>query len=206
MAVFGRTGAHQEKPPTEKLLETYPSLSSHRLGLWREGGSLRSDQGPEIFHAGDQAIEVYQHSSSPVLVFTCPLCSTYRYKLYCIDNVWACHACQKRRHGVDYASRHHHRNRFMPALNRLRRLRKRAGPRQQFVEAVDQAHIVRAAAYLECVAFAKAAIGLLQSVADGEVTPDEAGNVMRLIEGAGKAIELGELVNRIAALEGRMPK
>jgi hypothetical protein len=47
----------------------------------------------------------------------------------------------------------------------------------------------------------KAALGLLQAVADGEVTPDEAGNVMRLIEGAGNTIELGELVDRIAALE-----
>jgi hypothetical protein len=49
----------------------------------------------------------------------------------------------------------------------------------------------------------KAAIGLLQAVADGEVTPDEAGNVMRLIEGAGKAIELGELADRMAALEAK---
>jgi hypothetical protein len=49
----------------------------------------------------------------------------------------------------------------------------------------------------------KAAIGLLQAVADGEVTPDEAGNVMRLIEGAGKVIELDELADRIAALEAK---
>jgi hypothetical protein len=33
------------------------------------------------------------------------------------------------------------------------------------------------------------------------MTPDEAGNVMRLIEGVGKAIEIGELEARIAALE-----
>jgi Family of unknown function (DUF5681) len=50
----------------------------------------------------------------------------------------------------------------------------------------------------------KAAIGLLQAVADAEVTPEEAGGVMRLIDGAGKAIEVGELAERIAALEGRI--
>jgi hypothetical protein len=52
----------------------------------------------------------------------------------------------------------------------------------------------------------QAAIGLLQAVADGGVTPVEAGNVMRLIEGVGKAIELGEIEARIAALEARSPK
>jgi hypothetical protein len=52
----------------------------------------------------------------------------------------------------------------------------------------------------------QAAIGLLQAVASGEVTPEEAGSVMRLIEGAGKAIEIGELEARIATLEARSPK
>jgi hypothetical protein len=52
----------------------------------------------------------------------------------------------------------------------------------------------------------QAAIGLLRAVADGGVTPEEAGQVMRLIEGAGKAIEIGELEARIAALEARSPK
>jgi len=43
-------------------------------------------------------------------------------------------------------------------------------------------------------------------VADGEVTPEEAGNVMRLIEGVGKAIDTGELHERLRKLEERMPK
>jgi hypothetical protein len=55
-----------------------------------------------------------------------------------------------------------------------------------------------------CFDLPKAAIGLLQAVADAEVTPEEAGGVMRLIDGAGKAIEVGELAERIAALEGRI--
>ncbi len=52
----------------------------------------------------------------------------------------------------------------------------------------------------------QAALGLLQAVADGEMTPDEASQVMRLFEGAGKAIEVAELEARIAELEKRMPK
>jgi hypothetical protein len=52
----------------------------------------------------------------------------------------------------------------------------------------------------------QAALGLLRAVAGGEVTAEEAGQVMRLIEGAGKAIEIGELEARVAALEGRSPK
>jgi hypothetical protein len=47
----------------------------------------------------------------------------------------------------------------------------------------------------------QAVISLLQAVAAGSVTPEEAGNVMCLIEGAGKAIEIGELEARIAAVE-----
>jgi hypothetical protein len=48
-----------------------------------------------------------------------------------------------------------------------------------------------------------AAVSLLQSVAAGEATPEEGAAVMKLIEGAGKAIERGELEARISRLEER---
>jgi hypothetical protein len=51
-----------------------------------------------------------------------------------------------------------------------------------------------------------AAIGLLQAVAGGDVTPEEASHIMKLIEGAGKAIQVAELEARVAALEARSPK
>ena len=35
------------------------------------------------------------------------------------------------------------------------------------------------------------------------MTPEEAGQMMRLLEGAGKAIEIGELEARVKALEER---
>ena len=41
----------------------------------------------------------------------------------------------------------------------------------------------------------------LQAVADGEVTPSEANDVMALIGSAGKALELTDLEPRISALE-----
>jgi hypothetical protein len=48
-----------------------------------------------------------------------------------------------------------------------------------------------------------AAVSLLQSIAAGEATPEEGAAVMKLIEGTGKAIELGELEARISQLEER---
>ena len=52
----------------------------------------------------------------------------------------------------------------------------------------------------------QAALGLLQAVASGEVTPEEASHVMKLIEGAGKAIQVAELEARVKALEERSLK
>jgi hypothetical protein len=50
----------------------------------------------------------------------------------------------------------------------------------------------------------KAAIALLQSVADGNSTPEEGASVMRLIEGTGKAIELADLEKRLADIEAKL--
>jgi hypothetical protein len=48
---------------------------------------------------------------------------------------------------------------------------------------------------------AAASIRLLEAVASGNVTPDEAEAVIRVMGGVGKAIELGQIEARIAALE-----
>ena len=50
----------------------------------------------------------------------------------------------------------------------------------------------------------KAAIALLQSVAEGNATPEEGATVMRLIEGTGKAIELADIESRLAVIESRL--
>jgi hypothetical protein len=52
---------------------------------------------------------------------------------------------------------------------------------------------------------ASAMSGLLQAVAGGAVTPSEASNVGRLIEGYVKALELTEFEKRLAALEQVKP-
>jgi hypothetical protein len=58
-------------------------------------------------------------------VFGCGLCGTDRYRLHLIGGVWACRDCQRRRHHVDYASRHTHRS--IPSLHRIAWLRRRIG-------------------------------------------------------------------------------
>src|SRR5262245_10737442 len=52
----------------------------------------------------------------------------------------------------------------------------------------------------------KAAIALLQSVADGNATLEEGASVMRLIEGTRKAIELAELEARLSEIESRLER
>jgi len=47
----------------------------------------------------------------------------------------------------------------------------------------------------------EASAALLSAVADGEVTPDEAGRLMALLVGHKSVLEAGELERRIAALE-----
>ena len=52
----------------------------------------------------------------------------------------------------------------------------------------------------------KAAIALLQSVADGNSTPEEGASVMGFIEGTGKAIELADIESRLAVIESRLER
>ena len=49
---------------------------------------------------------------------------------------------------------------------------------------------------------AEASASLLASVAKGEVTPDEAGRIMALLEAHKTIMAAGDLERRIAALEG----
>lgn len=49
-----------------------------------------------------------------------------------------------------------------------------------------------------------ASLALVRAVADGDLTPDEAGSVAPLIEAARKAIETDEHERRIAAIERQM--
>lgn len=53
---------------------------------------------------------------------------------------------------------------------------------------------------------AKAGRGLMNKVAAGEVTPAEAGDVMKLYESLARTIEISELERRLQALEERAPK
>lgn len=46
---------------------------------------------------------------------------------------------------------------------------------------------------------------ILKAVADGELTPDEAASVSRLIEGHIKIIEVADIDERLRQLEGRLP-
>lgn len=47
-------------------------------------------------------------------------------------------------------------------------------------------------------------LALLSAVASGEITPGEAGEVSKLLDGYAKAMELSDLSERIAQLEQRM--
>jgi hypothetical protein len=47
----------------------------------------------------------------------------------------------------------------------------------------------------------KAISAILASVADGELTPSEAGDVVRIVEASAKAVDSADLERRIAALE-----
>ena len=49
---------------------------------------------------------------------------------------------------------------------------------------------------------AQAAGGVLEAVADGEITPAEAAQIMALIDAFRRLLEVSELETRIAALEG----
>ena len=140
--VIGVNGTNNDVPFGEELLARHPRLDVHELsrsgalveGIETElrmpdGGCLRATLRAGKFHLGDQAIQISSEDRPYPLqserVFVCPLCSTDRYRLYFVKGVWACRACQKRCHGVDYASRHAQRT--IPGWHRLRRLRKRLG-------------------------------------------------------------------------------
>ena len=53
---------------------------------------------------------------------------------------------------------------------------------------------------------AQAGRALMSRVAEGEMTPTEAGDVMRLFEGLAKTIEISDLEQRIKALEEGGPR
>jgi hypothetical protein len=68
-----------------------------------------------------------------------------------------------------------------------------------------QAHRLRLPAFSSASDAASAMSGLLQAVAGGAVTPSEASDVGRLIEGYVKPLELTEFEKRLAALEQGKP-
>ena len=53
---------------------------------------------------------------------------------------------------------------------------------------------------------AKAGRALMSGVAAGEITPAEAGDVMKLFEGLARTIEISELERRLRVLEEGMPR
>ena len=53
---------------------------------------------------------------------------------------------------------------------------------------------------------AKAGRALMSGVAEGEITPAEAGDVMKLFEGLARTIEISELERRLRVLEEGMPR
>jgi hypothetical protein len=135
---FGLAGSHNDSVSAERLLETYPCLDVFELyqagGLVEgteieirtvDGGHHTARHKAEKFHIDDQVISISSHRSLSLPVFVCPLCSTDRYKLHLIGGVWACRDCQKRRHRVDYASRHTQYS--VPGWHRCCWLRKRIG-------------------------------------------------------------------------------
>jgi hypothetical protein len=135
---FGLAGSNNDSAPAERLLETHPSLDVHELyraGVLVEGASVvlkipgigcrRATRGAGNLNIDGALIPIRPHPALPLPVFGCPQCGSDRYRLHLIGGIWACRDCQKRRHRVDYASRHTHRS--IPSLHRIAWLRRRIG-------------------------------------------------------------------------------
>jgi ribosomal protein L37AE/L43A len=95
------------------------------IGEGGAGGNVLATRTAGKFYIGDQAVSIRSHRSLSLPVFVCPYCSTDRYRLHLIGGVWACRDCQKRRHRVDYASKHTQYS--VPGWHRIGWLRRRIG-------------------------------------------------------------------------------
>src|SRR5262249_6092334 len=84
------------------------------------GYNLATPEAAKVLLEGQQ-IRVSWDPALPLRCFICPRCQCDRYKLYRVGGVWACRQC----HLLTYSSRH--RGRTIPALSRVRYLRRRLG-------------------------------------------------------------------------------